>query len=81
LLLLVCAIRIFLQSIFALTVFIATHGIGSNAFGLDEVPLRFIKKILSSIFPFIYYAYIYLILPIHLDPFLLNGRSPRWLLL
>jgi hypothetical protein len=34
-------------------VFIAIHRIGSNAIGLDEVPLRFIKIFLPSILPVI----------------------------
>jgi hypothetical protein len=60
-------------------VFIAIHRIGSNAIGLDEVPLRFIKNFLPSILPVI--IRIYLILPLNLDAFLLHGRSLRWFLL
>jgi hypothetical protein len=39
-------------------VFVAIHQIGSNAIGLDEVQLRFTKKILTFIFLVITYVYI-----------------------
>jgi hypothetical protein len=53
--------------------------IGSNAIGLDEVPLRFIENFLPPILSLL--LRIYLILPLRLDAFLLHGRSLRWFLL